>query len=220
MLLPHGFEGMGPEHSSARLERFLQLCAGNNLQICMPSTASQMFHLLRRQAIRNLRKPLVVITPKSLLRMESACSDIKEIVNGKFANVIDDTIKDKNKVRKVVLCSGKIFHELKKQRDLNKQNDIALIRLEQIYPFPYEDAERIFAQYENTINYVWCQEEPRNQGAWYGQRHRLNRVLNKIGIKKEFMLQSRLPSAAPAVGLSKLHIEQQKKLINETLSRD
>ncbi len=220
MLLPHGFEGMGPEHSSARLERFLQLCAGNNLQICMPSTASQMFHLLRRQAIRNLRKPLVVITPKSLLRMESACSDIKEMVSGKFANVIDDTIKDKNKVRKVVLCSGKIFHDLKKQRDLNKQNDIALIRLEQIYPFPYEDAERIFAQYENTINYVWCQEEPRNQGAWYGQRHRLNRVLNKLGIKKEFMLQSRLPSAAPAVGLNKLHIEQQKKLINETLNRD
>ena len=152
--------------------------------------------------------------------MESACSDIKEMVSGKFANVIDDTIKDKNKVRKVVLCSGKIFHDLKKQRDLNKQNDIALIRLEQIYPFPYEDAERIFAQYENTINYVWCQEEPRNQGAWYGQRHRLNRVLKERGLKKEFMLQSRLPSAAPAVGLNKLHIEQQKKLINETLNKD
>ena len=136
MLLPHGFEGMGPEHSSARLERFLQLCAGNNIQICMPSNAAQIFHLLRRQAIRKIRRPLVVITPKSLLRMESACSDIDELTKGKFNNIIDDDLDDIDKVRRVVLCSGKIYHDLKKQRDLNNQKDVALIRLEQIYPFP------------------------------------------------------------------------------------
>ena len=219
MLLPHGFEGMGPEHSSARLERFLQLCAGNNIQICMPSNAAQIFHLLRRQAIRKIRRPLVVITPKSLLRMESACSDIDELTEGKFNNIIDDDLDDIDKVRRVVLCSGKIYHDLKKQRDLNNQKDVALIRLEQIYPFPYDEAEKILSKYNKKADYIWCQEEPRNQGAWYSQRHRLNRVLNKIGIKKDFMLKSRIPSAAPAGGLFKLHVEQQDKLVNETLGK-
>ena len=219
MLLPHGFEGMGPEHSSARLERFLQLCANNNIQICMPSSAAQMFHLLRRQAIRKMRRPLVVITPKSLLRMESACSDIIELTDGKFKNIIDDDLEDKSIIRRVVLCSGKIYHDLKKQRNLNNQKDVALIRLEQIYPFPYEEAEIILSKYDKKADFIWCQEEPRNQGAWYGQRHRLNRVLNKIGIKKEFMLKSRIPSAAPAVGLLKLHLKQQEKLVNETLGK-
>ena len=117
------------------------------------------------------------------------------------------------------MCSGKIYHDLKKQRDLNNQKDVALIRLEQIYPFPYDEAEKILSKYNKKADYIWCQEEPRNQGAWYSQRHRLNRVLNKIGIKKDFMLKSRIPSAAPAGGLFKLHVEQQDKLVNETLGK-
>ena len=220
LLLPHGYEGMGPEHSSARIERFLQLCASQNIQICMPSTAAQMFHLLRRQAIRNNRTPLIVISPKSLLRSKSACSTINEATSGKFKNIIDDDSKLTKKLRKVILCSGKIYHDLKKQKEENGQKDIAIIRLEQLYPFPYEETEKIFSKYKNASEFIWCQEEPRNQGAWYGQRHRLNRVLSNIGLKKEFRLMSRPPSSAPAVGQMKMHIEQQKRLISLTLGKE
>ena len=220
LLLPHGYEGMGPEHSSARIERFLQLCAEQNIQICMPSTAAQMFHLLRRQAIRNNRTPLIVITPKSLLRNKYASSTIDKLTLGKFENIFDDESNLTKKLRKVILCSGKIYHDLKKQKDENNQSDIAIIRLEQLYPFPYEETEKILSKYKNASEFIWCQEEPRNQGAWYGQRHRLNRVLKNIGLKKEFRLMSRPPSSAPAVGQMKIHIKQQKKLIDLTLGKD
>ncbi len=212
MLLPHGYEGQGPEHSSARIERYLQLCASNNIQVCVPSTPSQIFHLLRRQAIRNLRTPLIVISPKSLLRNPEATSSIDDITKGLFECVIDDEINNKSKVKKIILCSGKIFYDLKKERDANKKN-IAIIRIEQLYPFPYDELEKVLKNYSNDVDVVWCQEEPENQGAWFSHRHRIERVLSRISSDKKVTLISRPPAAAPAVGMMKLHLQQQKKLI-------
>ena len=164
MLLPHGYEGQGPEHSSARIERFLQLCASENIQVCVPSSPSQIFHLLRRQAIRKMRTPLIVISPKSLLRNPKAVSTIDDLVEGSFKCVIDDELKNKSKVSKIILCSGKVFYDLQEQRNLNKKSNIALVRIEQLYPFPYDDLEQIIAKYKNIKEVVWCQEEPSNQG--------------------------------------------------------
>jgi 2-oxoglutarate dehydrogenase E1 component len=218
MLLPHGYEGQGPEHSSARIERFLQLCASENIQVCVPSTPSQIFHLLRRQAIRKMRTPLVVISPKSLLRNPSAVSSTKDLYEGSFSCVINDSIK-KEKVKKVIMCSGKVFYDLDKKREENKIDDIALIRIEQLYPFPYDDLEEILIKYENVNKFVWCQEEPLNQGAWFSHRHRIQRVIDRMDPKKEVSLVSRPAAAAPAVGLMKLHLQQQEDLIKEALKR-
>ena len=218
MLLPHGYEGQGPEHSSARIERFLQLCASENIQVCVPSTPSQIFHLLRRQAIRKMRTPLVVISPKSLLRNPSAVSSTKDLYEGIFSCVIDDNIK-KEKVKKVIMCSGKVFYDLYKEREENKIDDIALIRIEQLYPFPYDDLEEILRKYENVSEFIWCQEEPLNQGAWFSHRHRIQRVIDRIDPKKEVSLVSRPAAAAPAVGLMKLHLQQQEDLVKEALKR-
>ena len=218
MLLPHGFEGMGPEHSSARLERFLQLCAANNIQVCMPSTPSQIFHLMRRQALRKMRRPLVVITPKSLLRLPEASSTLNEFTDGKFHCVIDDDL-DKTKIKRLVLCSGKIFYDIKKERDARGIEDIALLRLEQLYPFPYHEVRDMLKEYSHVSEFIWCQEEPKNQGAWFSQRHRLERVLELSGINHNFELISRPPASAPAVGLMKLHLQQQKELVDNVLSR-
>ena len=218
MLLPHGYEGQGPEHSSARIERFLQLCASENIQVCVPSTPSQIFHLLRRQAIRKMRTPLVVISPKSLLRNPSAVSSTKDLYEGIFSCVIDDNIK-KEKVKKVIMCSGKVFYDLYKEREENKIDDIALIRIEQLYPFPYDDLEEILTKYENVNEFIWCQEEPLNQGAWFSHRHRIQRVIDRIDPKKEVSLVSRPAAAAPAVGLMKLHLQQQEDLVKEALKR-
>ena len=218
MLLPHGYEGQGPEHSSARIERFLQLCASENIQVCVPSTPSQIFHLLRRQAIRKMRTPLVVISPKSLLRNPSAVSSTKDLYEGIFSCVIDDNIK-KEKVKKAIMCSGKVFYDLYKEREENKIDDIALIRIEQLYPFPYDDLEEILIKYENVNEFVWCQEEPLNQGAWFSHRHRIQRVIDRIDPKKEVSLVSRPAAAAPAVGLMKLHLQQQEDLVKEALKR-
>ena len=218
MLLPHGFEGMGPEHSSARLERFLQLCAANNIQVCMPSTPSQIFHLMRRQALRKMRRPLVVITPKSLLRLPEASSTLNEFTDGKFHCVIDDDL-DKTKIKRLVLCSGKIFYDIKKERDARGIEDIALLRLEQLYPFPYHELRDMLQEYSHVSEFIWCQEEPKNQGAWFSQRHRLERVLELSGINHKFELISRPPASAPAVGLMKLHLQQQKELVDNVLSR-
>ena len=217
MLLPHGYEGQGPEHSSARIERFLQLCASENIQVCVPSSPSQIFHLLRRQAIRKMRTPLIVISPKSLLRNPKAVSTIDDLVEGSFKCVIDDEIKNKSKVSKIILCSGKVFYDLQEQRNLNKKSNIALVRIEQLYPFPYDDLEQIIAKYKNIKEVVWCQEEPSNQGAWFSHRHRIQRVLDRFEDKKQINLVSRPAAAAPAVGMMKLHLKQQAELVEEAL---
>ena len=218
MLLPHGYEGQGPEHSSARIERFLQLCASENIQVCVPSSPKQIFHLLRRQAIRKMRTPLIVISPKSLLRSPNAVSSLDDLTDGSFACVIDDKIKEPNKVKKAIMCSGKVFYELLQKRDEEKRDDIALIRIEQLYPFPYDDLEEILTKYQNVEEFVWCQEEPLNQGAWFSHRHRIQRVLDRLDNDKVVNLVSRPAAAAPAVGLMKLHLEQQKQVINEAIS--
>ena len=219
MLLPHGFEGMGPEHSSARLERFLQLCAANNIQVCMPSSPSQIFHLLRRQAIRKMRRPLVVITPKSLLRLPEAASNLSELTEGSFNCIIGDDLPKEN-IKRVVICSGKVFYDLKKARDKKGISDVALLRLEQLYPFPYFEVEEMLKDYTHVKDFVWAQEEPRNQGAWFSHRHRLERVLKKLKIESSFEPISRPPAAAPAVGLMKLHLQQQQELVDNVLLRD
>ena len=217
MLLPHGYEGQGPEHSSARIERFLQLCASENIQVCIPSSPSQIFHLLRRQAIRKMRTPLVVISPKSLLRNPKATSSLKDLTKGSFKCVIDDEVKNKPSITKVVLCSGKVFYDLKDRQNSEQKDNIAIVRIEQLYPFPYDDLEEILMEYENVKDIVWCQEEPQNQGAWFSHRHRLQRVLDRLGKDKEITLVSRPPAAAPAVGMMKLHLEQQSNLVTEAL---
>ncbi len=216
MLLPHGYEGQGPEHSSARIERFLQLCASENIQVCVPSTPSQIFHLLRRQAIRKMRTPLVVISPKSLLRNPNAVSSIKEICDGHFSCVIDDEV-DKKSVERVIMCSGKVFYDLDNKRKEENLENVALVRIEQLYPFPYDDLEEILTKYENVQEFIWCQEEPMNQGAWFSHRHRIQRVLDRFDVKKEVTLVSRPAAAAPAVGLMKLHLKQQEELVKEAL---
>ncbi len=219
MLLPHGYEGQGPEHSSARIERFLQLCASENIQVCVPSSPKQIFHLLRRQAIRKMRTPLIVISPKSLLRNPMATSSLDELTDGSFSCVIDDDIKDKDKVEKLIMCSGKVFYDLVKKRNDEKRQDIGIVRIEQLYPFPYDDLEEILTKYQNVHEYIWCQEEPQNQGAWFSHRHRIQRVLDRLDKENEVNLVSREPAAAPAVGLMKLHIKQQEDLINEAISK-
>ena len=217
MLLPHGYEGQGPEHSSARIERFLQLCASENIQVCVPSSPKQIFHLLRRQAIRKMRTPLIVISPKSLLRNPQAVSTLDDLSDGSFECVIDDELHNKNDVKKIIMCSGKVFYELIEKRNNEKRHDISIIRIEQLYPFPYDDLEEILLRYQNVHEYIWCQEEPLNQGAWFSHRHRIQRVLDRLGNNNEVKLVSRPPAAAPAVGLMKLHLKQQKTLINEAI---
>ena len=216
MLLPHGYEGQGPEHSSARIERFLQLCASENIQVCVPSSPAQIFHLLRRQAIRKLRTPLVVISPKSLLRNPDASSKITELTSGSFQCVIDDDCQ-KDNIKKIILCSGKVFYDIKKQQNLSDKDDIAIIRIEQLYPFPYDDLEEILNTYPNVVEIVWCQEEPANQGAWFSHRHRIQRVLDRLKNNLEITLVSRPAAAAPAVGMMKLHLKQQEELIELAL---
>ena len=219
MLLPHGYEGQGPEHSSARIERFLQLCASENIQVCVPSTPKQIYHLLRRQAIRKMRTPLVVISPKSLLRNPDAVSSIDELVNEDFSCVIDDEITNKKNVKKLIMCSGKVFYDLKRKRDKEGLKNISIVRIEQLYPFPYDDLEEILTKYENVQEYIWCQEEPLNQGAWFSHRHRIQRVLDRLDKSKEVSLISRPPAAAPAVGLMKLQHQQQEALIKEAIGK-
>jgi 2-oxoglutarate dehydrogenase E1 component len=217
MFLPHGYEGQGPEHSSARLERFLQLCAENNMAVCVPSTPAQMYHMVRRQILRSLRKPLIVMTPKSLLRHELAVSTLEELANGEFATVIDEietqTVKAAN-VKRVVLSSGKVYFDLLKARRASNNNDVALVRVEQLYPFPVTEMEAVMARYPNAREVVWCQEEPQNQGAWYQIRHRLQTLVGK----RELLYAGRPPAAAPATGISKIHDLEQRGLIEAALS--
>jgi 2-oxoglutarate dehydrogenase E1 component len=215
LFLPHGYEGQGPEHSSARLERFLQLCAELNMQVCVPSTPAQMFHMLRRQMLRRFRKPLVVMTPKSLLRHPMSVSSLEELQQGSFRTLIDDVDEVEPKtVRRIVLSSGKVYFDLLKEQRESQIKDIALVRLEQLYPFPVEEYDAIISRYPNAREIVWCQEEPQNQGAWYQIRHQLERPLSA---DHELLYAGRAPAAAPATGIAKIHDAEQKSLVGAAL---
>ncbi|BAH83336.1 2-oxoglutarate dehydrogenase E1 component [Candidatus Ishikawella capsulata] len=218
MLLPHGYEGQGPEHSSARLERYLQLCAEQNMQICVPSTPAQIYHLLRRQVLRNMRYPLIVMSPKSLLRHPLATSTIYELANGNFSLIIDeiDNFNIEN-VKRVIFCSGKVYYDLLEERRKNKKNNIAILRIEQLYPFPYTLAEQILKKYSGVKDFIWCQEEPLNQGAWNYSRQYFQKM---IPSNTSLRYICRPESAAPAVGYISLHLKQQKNLISEALNID
>jgi 2-oxoglutarate dehydrogenase E1 component len=215
LFLPHGYEGQGPEHSSARLERFLQLCAEHNMQVCVPSTPAQMFHMLRRQHVRNFRKPLVVMTPKSLLRHKMSVSSITELSTGRFELIIPEieAIEPK-KTRRVVFCSGKVYYDLLEAREVNGITDIAIIRVEQLYPFPIEQYAETIEQYGHVEEIVWCQEEPLNQGAWYQIKHRLQEPL---GDHQQLYYAGRAGAAAPASGIFKVHLQQQQALVEAAL---
>jgi 2-oxoglutarate dehydrogenase E1 component len=215
MFLPHGYEGQGPEHSSARLERFLQLCAENNMQMCVPSTPAQMFHMLRRQMMRPFRKPLIVMTPKSLLRHELSVSSLAELSNNSFANIIGEVDDiEPARVQRVVFCSGKVYYDLLKARRAAAQSDVAIVRLEQLYPFPIEEYQAVLARYANATELIWCQEEPQNQGAWYQIRHRLQ----DLAQPRTVYYAGRAAAAAPATGLAKLHEAEQRRLVDTALN--
>jgi 2-oxoglutarate dehydrogenase E1 component len=215
MFLPHGYEGQGPEHSSARLERFLQLCAENNLQICIPSTPAQIFHMIRRQMLRRYRKPLIVMTPKSLLRHKMSVSPLSDLLEGRFQPIIPEIeALDPSKVTRIVFCSGKVYFELLESRELNRLDNVAIVRIEQLYPFPIDDYAAIIDGYPNAIDIVWCQEEPKNQGAWYQIRHRLQEPLSK---DRSLYYTGRPGAAAPASGIFKLHLQQQQALVEAAL---
>ena len=216
MLLPHGQEGQGAEHSSARLERFLQLTAGTNMQVCVPTTPAQTFHMLRRQMLRSFRRPLIVMTPKSLLRHKLAVSTMKDLNEGQFEVILPETDKiTKKTCQRLILCSGKVYYDLIEERRAQDINNIAIVRLEQLHPFPAQALTKLLKSYGDTQNIVWCQEEPRNQGAWYQIRHHLE---NCLGSDQTVSYIGRGPSAAPAVGYYKLFLEQQRKLILAALS--
>jgi 2-oxoglutarate dehydrogenase E1 component len=218
LFLPHGYEGQGPEHSSARLERFLQLSAENNMQVCVPSTPAQMFHMLRRQMRRALRKPLIVMTPKSLLRHKLSVSQLDELTRGTFHNVIDEVDDiEAAKVKRIVFCSGKVFFDLLEARRTLGLHDVAIVRIEQLYPFPIEEYKAVIAKYQHARDVVWCQEEPQNQGAWYQIRHRLQEPLSS---KDQLLYSGRAPAAAPATGIAKMHAEQQTELVDAALRAD
>jgi 2-oxoglutarate dehydrogenase E1 component len=212
LMLPHGYEGQGPEHSSARLERFMQLSADTNMQIVQPTTASQIFHILRRQMVRNLRKPLVIMTPKSLLRAKAAASPLSEFTKGGFQTVIPENKELKaEKVRRVIVCSGKVYYDLVKRREERESDDVAILRIEQLYPFPHKLFSAEMKKYPNAVDVVWCQDEPQNQGAWFFVQHYIHENMldgQKLGYA------GRAASASPAVGYSHLHQEQQKALVD------
>jgi 2-oxoglutarate dehydrogenase E1 component len=216
LFLPHGYEGQGPEHSSARLERYLQLCAEHNMQVCVPSTPAQIFHLLRRQILRPLRKPLIVITPKSLLRHKLAVSTLNQLSEGSFLTIIPE-IDDLPMagIKRVILCSGKVYYELLEKRRADNKQDIAIIRIEQLYPFPDIELQNVLKQYNKATEIVWCQEEPQNQGAWFSTQHHFLECLQP---GQQLRYAGRAPSAAAAVGYHHLHQEQQNALIQDALS--
>ena len=215
LFLPHGYEGQGPEHSSARLERFLQLCDNHNIQVCNPTTPAQLFHMLRRQMLRPLRRPLIVMTPKSLLRHKLATSSLDELSGGGFLPVIGDPdMQDRSAVRRVILCSGKVYYDLlERKRDAGLET-VAIIRIEQLYPFPWRLLREELAGYTGLSEFIWCQEEPRNQGAWYSMRHKLQEA---IGEQNRLHYTGRAASAAPAVGYYGLHVKQQEALVAHAL---
>jgi 2-oxoglutarate dehydrogenase E1 component len=216
LFLPHGFEGMGPEHSSARLERFLQLCAELNMRVWVPTTPAQLFHLLRDQMKRRFRRPLIVMTPKSLLRHPLSVSTLDALSGGALAAVQPEVDAiDAARVRRVVLCSGKVFFDLLAARRERGIADIAILRVEQLYPFPRRRLRDLLDQYRNAGEIVWCQEDPRNQGAWYQIQHHLRAI--KHG-EQSLGYAGRPPSASPACGYPRLHQLQQQALVDTALA--
>jgi 2-oxoglutarate dehydrogenase E1 component len=219
MLLPHGYEGQGPEHSSARLERYLQLCAEHNIQVCVPTTPAQIFHMLRRQVIRPLRKPLIVMSPKSLLRHKQAVSSLEDLTEGHFQTVIPEVDKmDPKKIKRIVLCSGKVYFDLYNLRATTERDDVAIVRIEQLYPFPEQDLYETIVAYSNTERVVWCQEEPLNQGAWYCSQHHMRHTLDHLFPDLNLEVSSREASAAPASGYMAQHVEEQEQLVNQAIN--
>ncbi|MDD1792938.1 2-oxoglutarate dehydrogenase E1 component [Enterovibrio makurazakiensis] len=216
MLLPHGYEGQGPEHSSARLERYLQLCAEQNMQVCVPSTPAQIYHMIRRQVLRPMRRPLVVMSPKSLLRHPLCTSSLEDLAEGNFQSAIGEVDDlDAAAVKRVVLCSGKVYYDLLETRRKEEIKDVAIVRIEQLYPFPKEDLQAVISQFVNAKDFVWCQEEPQNQGAWYSSQHNF-----RLAIPADATLSyaGRAASASPAVGYMSVHLKQQKALIEDALT--
>ncbi|MDE2565304.1 MAG: 2-oxoglutarate dehydrogenase E1 component, partial [Burkholderiales bacterium] len=218
LFLPHGYEGQGPEHSSARLERFMQLAADNNMQVVQPTSASQIFHLLRRQMVRQFRKPLIVFTPKSLLRAKDAASPLSEFTKGEFRTVIGPARSevDGAKVKRVIVCSGKVAYDLLKRRDERKAADVAVLRVEQLYPFPHKAFAAELRRFPGATEVVWCQDEPQNQGAWFYVQHYVHENMQE-GQKLGYA--GRPPSASPAVGYAHLHQEQQKALLEQAFGK-
>mgnify|MGYP001424919071 FL=1 len=228
LLLPHGYEGQGPEHSSARLERFLQLCAQENLQVLNCTTPANYFHALRRQIHREFRKPLVIMTPKSLLRNKYCVSNIEDFgKNNSFHRVLEDhalnkknkliELKKPKKIRKVVICSGKIYFDLLDAREKAKVDDVVLIRIEQLYPFPVRSLASTIKPYVENAKFIWCQEEPKNMGAWFSVRDYIQWTLDNLEVKKKIEFIGRNPSASPATGYAKRHAKQQKEIIDKIL---
>jgi 2-oxoglutarate dehydrogenase E1 component len=216
LFLPHGYEGQGPEHSSARLERFMQLCSNHNIQVCIPSTPAQMFHLLRRQILQPLRKPLIVMTPKSLLRSKASTSALEVVANGHFQRVIGDRGPGRaDAIKRVILCSGKVYYDLAEKRDKENISEVAVMRLEQLYPFPASEVVSFVSEFPAAEELVWCQEEPENQGAWYQIHHHL--VACTAG-KLQLKYAGRSASASPAVGYYSEHLKQQQALVDQALT--
>lgn len=217
LMLPHGYEGQGPEHSSARIERFLQLCADHNMQVCQPTTPAQIFHLLRRQMIRLFRKPLVIMTPKSLLRNKDAVSPLSDLAKGHFETVIGEHEElNASKVKRVIMCSGKVYYDLVATRKERGAGDVAIIRLEQLYPFPHKAVAAELKKYPNATEIVWCQDEPQNQGAWFFVQHY---IMENMTEGQKLGYAGRPASASPAVGYYAKHNEQQKALLDAAFSK-
>ena len=215
LFLPHGYEGQGPEHSSARLERFMQLSANHNIQVCVPSTPAQMFHLLRRQVKQPTRKPLIVMTPKSLLRSKAATSVLKVLSEGHFQRVIGDRGPgEPEEITRVVFCAGKVYYDLAEKRDSENVRSVAVMRAEQLYPFPEEELRGFVNEFPNATEVVWCQEEPKNQGAWYQIRHHLQACISE---QHELKYVGRPHSASPAAGSHVVHMQEQQQLVNEAV---
>jgi 2-oxoglutarate dehydrogenase E1 component len=218
MLLPHGYEGQGPEHSSARLERFLQLCARENMIVCNLTTPAQIYHVLVRQALRKQKKPLVIMTPKSLLRHPEAVSSVEELISGGFQEIIADGTVTAEKVRRVILCTGKVYYDLLKERNARKLDHVALVRLEQIYPFKYELVANVLDSYANMSELFWVQEEPKNMGAWFYIKDRFDERLAGGKFQNLIRCIARKTSPSPAAGLQKVHEHEQRELVNRALS--
>jgi 2-oxoglutarate dehydrogenase E1 component len=218
MMLPHGYEGQGPEHSSARPERFLQLCADNNMQVVQPTSASQIFHLLRRQMVRQFRKPLVIMTPKSLLRNKDAGSPLSELAKGAFQTVIGEVDEkiDAKKVKRVIACSGKVYYDLVNQRKTRGQMDTAIVRVEQLYPFPHKSFAAELKKFANATELVWAQDEPQNQGPWFQIQHN---IFESLESGQRLAYAGRPASASPAVGYYDKHYAQQKELLETAFSK-
>ncbi|NNK98961.1 MAG: 2-oxoglutarate dehydrogenase E1 component [Xanthomonadales bacterium] len=216
MFLPHGYEGQGPEHSSARLERFMQLCSNDNIQVCVPSTPAQMFHMIRRQILMKTRKPLIVMTPKSLLRNKASTSLLGDLSNSNYQLLIDDPrITDKKKVKRVVLCSGKVYYDIMDMLGDSKRKDIAVVRVEQLYPIPHEELSSVLGSYPENCEIAWCQEEPQNQGAWYQTIHNLQVHMQD---RQTLFYAGRPSSASPAVGYHTVHVEEQNALVKDAIT--